>query len=368
MNESSSLANLFTLMPDFLQTSQWQSLFYVILLISLLRIIYRVLARFQEKADKLLTREIIDVAKSPLLTLIGLAGIRAISEPFLVNENITDFINHSYSIVSIAIGSWLVWEIVQAASDVFLSKYDVSVADNYRARKIHTQFRVLTRLAHVLIVIITLSLILMTFDGVETIGTSLLASAGVTGIIIGFAAQKTLGTVVAGIQIAITQPIKIDDAVVVEGEWGWIEEITFTYVVIRIWDLRRLIVPITYFIEKPFQNWTRKNAEIIGTVYIHTDYRLPVVELRKELEKQLNETELWNGNVCNLQVVETQETTMTFRALMTAENSPKTWDLRCHIREKLIGWIAENHPDSLPRTRVLLGESSEENSRSKGAL
>ena len=247
---------------------------------------------------------------------------------------------------------WLVARILRAVKNHALKLHDMTVSDNFNARKRHTQFTVLYRVAVFIVILITASFVLLTFNGVADIGKSLLASAGVAGIIIGFAAQKTIGSVFAGIQIAITQPIRIEDAVVVEGEWGWIEEVTLTYVVIRIWDLRRLIVPITYFIENPFQNWTRKEAEILGSVMIHTDYRLPVDEMRKELDRLLDETELWNGKAKVLQVVDTTDRTLVLRALMSGKDSPTTWDLRCYVREGLIAWLQQHYPEFLPKTRM----------------
>lgn len=192
----------------------------------------------------------------------------------------------------------------------------------------------------------------MTFDKVRQIGVSILASAGIAGIIIGFAAQRSLATLIAGIQIAITQPIRIDDVVIVENEWGWIEEITLTYVVIRIWDQRRLVVPITYFIERPFQNWTRTSAELLGTVYLYADYGIPVDELRQELEKIVNASPLWDKRVAKIQVTNATEKTVEMRALVSAENSSNAWELRCLVREKLIDFMQRNYPERLPRIRL----------------
>jgi len=209
-----------------------------------------------------------------------------------------------------------------------------------------------------IIVIVAFGTILMTFEAVRKAGTSLLASAGVAGIILGFAAQRSIVTLLAGIQIALTQPIRLEDAVVVEGEWGWIEEINMTYVVIRVWDLRRLVVPINYFIEKPFQNWTRTSSEIIGTVFLYTDYNVPFEELRKELQRIVEATTLWNKKVQVLQVTEAKPENVEIRMLVSAKNSPQAWDLRVHVREKMIEFLQKNYPESLPRTRVILPEES----------
>ena len=189
-------------------------------------------------------------------------------------------------------------------------------------------------------------------------GVSLFASAGVAGIILGFAAQKLIGNVLAGFQIAISQPIRIDDLVIVEKEWGWIEEINLTYVVVRIWDKRRLILPTTYFIDKPFQNWTRVSADILGTVFIYTDYTVPVDKLREELSRILKTDKNWDGKVNVLQVTDSTEQTMEIRALMSALDSPSAWDLRVNVREKLISYLQKNYPESLPKSRIEMTKDS----------
>lgn len=198
---------------------------------------------------------------------------------------------------------------------------------------------------------------LMTFDKVRQLGTSILASAGIIGIIVGLAAQRTIATLLAGLQIAITQPIRVDDVVIVENEWGRIEEITFTYVVVRIWDLRRLILPITYFIEKPFQNWTRVTADILGTVFIYVDYTVPVQAIREELHRILKSTDLWDGKAWGLQVTNATERTVELRALMTAPDASAAWDLRCEVREKILEFVQKKYPDGLPKVRAEIRES-----------
>jgi small-conductance mechanosensitive channel len=192
----------------------------------------------------------------------------------------------------------------------------------------------------------------MTFERVRQLGAGLLASAGVAGIVLGFAAQKSLATILAGIQIALTQPIRVEDVVIVEGEWGTIEEITLTYVVVRIWDMRRLIVPIHYFIEKPFQNWTRVSADILGTVNLYLDYSVPVEALREEFKRILDASDYWDGETWGVQVTDSTDKTMTVRPLMSAKNSGDAWNLRCEVREKLIAFVRENYPDALPRIRA----------------
>lgn len=254
-------------------------------------------------------------------------------------------------IISIA---WAIIVMVRVAKNQFLSKYDINDADNLKSRKLYTQFNILERILIFIIIIIATAITLMLFDGVRNIGISLFASAGVAGLIIGLSAQKALGTVLAGLQIAITQPIRIDDVVIVENEWGRIEEINLTYVVIRIWDSRRLVVPSTYFLDKPFQNWTRTSADILGTVFIYTDYTMPFEPLRKELTRLLESNSLWDKKVNVLQITDAKQTTVEIRALMSAANSPDAWDLRVYVREKLIEFIQREYPQCLPRTRIEL--------------
>ncbi|MBD8165254.1 mechanosensitive ion channel family protein [Erwinia persicina] len=244
--------------------------------------------------------------------------------------------------------------LTNVAQDMLFIRYDINLSNNLRARKIRTQIMYVKKVAIVLLVLFCLSLILLSIPGVRKFGTTILAGAGVAGIIIGFALQKSLVNLFAGIQIAFTQPIKIDDAVVVENEWGWIEEINLTYVVVRIWDLRRLVLPITYFTENAFQNWTRNNAQILGSVFLYLDYSMPLDPLRKHFEKILSETKLWDQQTQVLQVTDTTDKTMTIRLLMTAQNSPTAWDLRCHVREKMIEFIQQNYPQSLPHVRATL--------------
>lgn len=250
--------------------------------------------------------------------------------------------------------AWLLLGLVSYLKDLLLQRYQLDVKDNLQARRMYTQISITRKLVAVVIIVLAVATILMQFDKLRYIGTGILASAGVAGIIIGFAAQKTIGNLLAGFQIAITQPIRIDDVVVVEGEWGRIEEIALTYVVVRIWDLRRLVLPISYFIEKPFQNWTRESADILGTVYIYVDYTAPVGAIRDQFHNILKESQNWDGKVWRLQVTDTTEKTVQLRALMSASNSGAAWDLRCEVREKLIEFMQTKHSECLPRFRASL--------------
>jgi small-conductance mechanosensitive channel len=253
--------------------------------------------------------------------------------------------------------AWGIIAAIRIGKNKFLKNFDVDIADNLKMRKVHTQYNILEKIIVFIIILIATAISLMLFDGVRNIGVSLFASAGIAGLIIGLAAQKALGTILAGLQIAITQPIRIDDVVIVENEWGWIEEINLTYVVIRIWDKRRLVVPSTYFLDKPFQNWTRTSADILGSVFIYTDYTIPFEPLRKELTRLLESSPHWDKKVNVLQVTDAKENTLEIRALMSAATSPQAWDLRVYVREKLIEFIQKEYPDCLPRTRVVIKEA-----------
>ncbi len=257
----------------------------------------------------------------------------------------------------IACTTWLLIEVVGKLKFYLLRRFDITQEDNLKSRKLHTQINLLEKVIVFLIILIGVGLILMSIDSIREIGIGIFASAGVVGIIIGLSAQKIVGALLAGIQIAITQPFRVDDAVLVENEWGWIEEINLTYIVVRIWDKRRLVLPSTYFLEKPFQNWTRTTADIIGSVFIYTDYTISFDALRKELTRLLESTELWDKKVNVLQVTDAKESTLEIRILVSAKNSPTAWDLRVFIREKMIEFIQRNYPQSLPKTRVMLEKS-----------
>ncbi|MBE0393671.1 mechanosensitive ion channel family protein [Flavobacterium sp. PL002] len=271
------------------------------------------------------------------------------------NIDFSFLIRHKTNLLIVGF-SWLIIILLRRIKFNILKRYDITKEDNLVSRKLHTQINILEKVVIFIIVLIATGLILLSFDGIRQIGIGIFASAGVAGIIIGLSAQKVVGALLAGIQIAITQPFRIDDAVLVENEWGWIEEINLTYVVIRIWDKRRLVLPSTYFLEKPFQNWTRNSADIIGTIFLYTDYMIPFDELRKELTRLLNTTELWDKKVDVLQVTDSKETTIEIRILVSAKNSPTAWDLRVYIREKMIEFIQKNYPESLPKTRITLNQ------------
>ncbi len=272
----------------------------------------------------------------------------------LVSEESYPIFDILGSILMISGVAWVLISSLRTLKRILLDNFDTSAEDNLRSRKYQTQFNILESVFIVVIIVIAVGAVLMLFDDVRKLGISLFASAGVAGLIVGLAAQKFIGAVIAGLQIAITQPIRLDDVVIIEGEWGRIEEITLTYVVVKIWDLRRLIVPTSYFFEKPFQNWTRTSADILGTVFIYTDYQISFEALRKELTRVLEATPLWDKKVNVLQVTEARQNGVEVRALMSAKDASIAWDLRVYVREKLIEFIQKNYPESLPKTRILV--------------
>lgn len=292
--------------------------------------------------------------RGPLFCLFPALCVALVLPALRLPDRIDIILQHGISMCTILAVAFLCIRIIAISKNSILARYNVDVKDNLKARAAHTQLKVIEAILVFGVIVIAFSSILMTFDKVRQIGVSLLASAGVVGVIIGFAAQRSIATVIAGIQIALTQPIREDDVVIVEGEWGRIEEITLTYVVVKIWDLRRLVLPITYFIEKPFQNWTRTSADILGTVFIYTDYSIDIEPLRNELKRILENSPLWDRKVCGMQVTNATDKTVEIRALMSSEDASKNWDLRCNVREKLIEYIKKNFPDSLPRMRVEL--------------
>jgi len=284
----------------------------------------------------------------PMLAFI--MGTQALA----VSPDAKALIQNAVSLLLVGTIAVILIQFVNAMAQLVLRRYRIDVSDNRRARGVYTQVTVLKKIAIAVIVLFAIASMLMVFQPVRQLGTAMLASAGVAGIVIGFAAQKSLATLLAGFQIAMTQPIRIDDVVIVEGEWGRIEEITLTYVVVRIWDLRRLVLPITYFIEQPFQNWTRTSADILGTVFLHVDYGVPVDALRQELTRILEGSALWDRKVNVLQVTDAKERTLELRALASAADASNAWDLRCEVREKLVAFIQKNYPGSLPRVRATL--------------
>ena len=265
-------------------------------------------------------------------------------------------LRHGVKILWICAGAFLFSRLISLSGKIALRTFVTEQLMNYSHRKARTKFELIVRILNVLIFIATLSLVLMTFKSVRQVGSTLLASAGVLGLIIGFAAQKSLGALFAGVQVAIAQPIRIGDTVIVEGQYGVIGEVTLTYVVVNTWDGKRLIVPINYFLENTFENWTRSSPDIIGKMTFHADYSVPVDELREEFERLVTGSPLWDGRASNLVVISAGEKTIELRGIMSARNSGDAFDLQCLVREKMIEFMRINYPECLPKQRLVQAE------------
>lgn len=318
------------------------------------RLIFRGVSQVAARSRGRLAGEVIEEMRPGARLLLPTLAVRAATPSFSgLPEVARTTIDHSLIVLGIAALTWLLLGVVGTVASYVRGSYDVESADNLAARRVHTQVVILERTADVLIVLFGLAFALMTFPAVRQLGTGLLASAGVAGLAVGFAARPLLENLISGIQLALTQPIRVDDVVIVHGEWGRIEEITTTYVVVRIWDERRLVVPFSTFIQQPFENWTRSSADILGTVFLWADYSVPVDAARAALESIVRDAPLWDGRVCNVQVVDATEHAVKLRALVSAADSGQAWDLRVHVREQWLKWLQETHPESLPKARVL---------------
>jgi small-conductance mechanosensitive channel len=266
------------------------------------------------------------------------------------------WVDHAFLIALIAVGGWFVGALVGFAIGLGMGRYRIDVPDNRVARRIQTQLAIVKRLVYAVIVILSVGSILLTFDGVQAVGASVLASAGIVSIVAGLAAQSTLANVFAGVQLAFSDAIRVDDVVIAEKEWGRIEEITLTYVVVHIWDDRRMVLPSTYFTSTPFENWTRSSSELLGSVEIDLDWRVSPVAMRAELDQILTRTTIWDGRASVLQVTDATGGFVRVRILVTAVDAPTLFDLRCFIREEMVEWLQTQDPASIPRTRVQMVE------------
>ncbi|GAB4066018.1 mechanosensitive ion channel [Ancylobacter sonchi] len=315
------------------------------------RIAFRLITRLVRDMD-LFWRSLVSRTEGPtrLAAIVIFLGIAAPVAPLSLPQ--TFYVRHILVLCFITLVAWLAHTALHIWVTVYLRRFKLDAEDNLLARKHVTQTRILRRVAATVIFTIALSASLMTFESVQQYGVSLLASAGAAGLVVGLALQPFLKNLIAGIQLAVTQPIRIDDALLVEGEWGNVEEITSTYVVIRIWDWRRLILPLSYFIEQPFQNWTREGSALIGTVMIYLDYSVPVDAVRAKVEEIVRASPLWDRKVVNVQVTDFKESVMEVRILVSASTSGRTFDIRCEVREKLIAFLQESYPAALPRLRA----------------
>lgn len=304
-------------------------------------------------------RTILKRVDRPARVLLPLLAVSVVLDHAPVDAAWLGGIVHLVALALIAVFTWFALCAVAGVQAAIASHNLIDVEDNLQARRILTQTRVLSRIAMGMIGLVGAAAMLMTFPGARQIGASLLASAGLVGLVAGIAARPVLGNLLAGVQIALSQPIRLDDVLVVEGEWGRVEEITGTYVVVRIWDERRLVVPLEYFVSRPFQNWTRMSSRIIGTVFIWVDYALPIEPLRAELQRLCEGAREWDRRVCVLQVTDANERAMQLRALVSSNGSSQNFDLRCIVREGLIAFIARKYPDALPVMRQLRAEPAD---------
>ncbi len=303
--------------------------------------------------------------KGPLRILVPFVAVAAGLPEVHLTGNLRGWFDHGVGVVIILAVAWLAIRLVSVVEDAVLGKYTLTTTTTShaaqsepdqeqldKAQRIHTQVRLLRRIIAIVILIIAAGAILMSFGKVRAYGASLLASAGIAGIVVGLAAQPIMTNLLAGAQIGIAQPFRVDDVVVIDGHWGRIEEISLTYVVVRIWDLRRLVLPISWFVQNPFENWTRSGADLLGYVHIEVDYSAPVDKIREELHRILQASPRWSGSVWNLQVTAAGPSTLQVRALMSARNSQESWDLQCEVREKLVAFLRDNYPNALPKIRL----------------
>ncbi|WP_315095350.1 mechanosensitive ion channel family protein [uncultured Cellulomonas sp.] len=294
-----------------------------------------------------LTRRSRRPVRAVLLVVAVWVALRLSTDP----ADWTRTAEHVLLIALIVTGAWLIGSLAFVLEDAALQRYRIDVADNRHARRVRTQVQVLRRITVAVLVVCAIAAILLTFPSARTLGASLLASAGLLSIVAGLAAQSTLANVFAGLQLAFTDAIRVDDVVVVDDQWGRIEEITLTYVVVHIWDDRRLILPSTFFTTTPFENWTRRAADLLGTVELDVDWEVPVEAMRGELTRLLQDTDLWDRRVGILQVTDAVGGFVRVRALASAVDAPTLFDLRCYVREGLVGWLQREAPQSLPKTR-----------------
>ena len=316
-------------------------------------ILFRVLRRREQAGHRLgwgLQRYLGKPARAIFLLTCLLLALPAVPG---LSDNLEATLRQIFVMALVAALGWFAVGCIYVLQAVMLRRYDLAAEDNIQARRVHTQFQLFRRMLIVFVVIIDIGALLWTFNDprIWHYGSGLLASAGIASLILATAAKSTAANFLAGLQIAITEPIRIDDVVVIQGEWGRIETINSAYVVVKIWDLRRLIVPLSYFIENSFQNWTRESSDIMGTAFLYVDYSIPVDDLRKQLESIVHPSPLWNQQVCGLQVTNLTDRSMELRCLMSSRNSSENFDLRCQVREKMTAWIQQNHPAAFPTAR-----------------
>ncbi|MGZ8456126.1 MAG: mechanosensitive ion channel family protein [Gemmatirosa sp.] len=319
-------------------------------------LLYRGLTRLGSRAPAMLVLDgaLLRRTRPPARVLLPLLAVHS-ALPLLrasMSRDAEEAAERVLHVLLVAAVAWVLLALTRVLDDVVERRFDIGVADNLRARRVRTRVGLLRRVLVVAIVVLALGAMLMRFQGFRAVGAGLIASAGVVGIIVSIAAQRPLANIVAGVQLALTQPIRVGDAVVIENEWGTVEEINLTYVVVRIWDQRRLVLPISHFFEKPFQNWTRTSTQVIGSVFLYVDYTAPVAAIRSAFEQVVRSSPHWDGQVAQLQVSDATDRSLQLRAIMSAANAGAAWDLRCDVRERLVDWLQREHPATLPTVRV----------------
>ena len=345
--------NAFGCQVNWLAIRPWVEVIVAVLLaLGIHRLVFGIARRMAARSHSVFNQSLVRHAFRPTAWIMPFAVLVLLLPEIALPPTLIGPLRHGLGLVLIALSAWLLVALIGVAVDLIRANYRVDVDDNLHARHVQTQILVIQRITVGLVLFIALAIMLMTFPAIRHLGTTLFASAGLAGLVAGVAARPVLSNLIGGVQIALTQPIRIDDVVIIENEFGRIEEITSTYVVVRIWDLRRMVVPLSYFLEKPFQNWTRSSAALLGTVFIYTDYTVPVAPIREELQRILEASALWDRATWNLQVTDATEHSLQLRALVSAKDASVAWDLRCEVREKLITFIQNQYPEALPQTRV----------------
>lgn len=325
----------------------------------LVEVVHRVTRRLGRRS--LLMTELTDHSHRPFqvaATVLAVQLAVRFSTGYAVGSPWRQIVLRVLGLGLIAAASWLVASLLVVIEDTALAKFRVDVPNNRHARRVRTQVVLLRRLTIAVIVVLALGVMLMTFPAVRGIGAGVLTSAGVVGVVAALAAQSLLGNVFAGLQLAFSDAVRLDDVVVVEGEWGRVEELTLSYVVVQIWDDRRLILPTSYFTSTPFENWTRTEAAVLGTAEFDLDWSIPVQAMREELRRLVESSELWDGRVCVLQVTDATGGMVKVRALVSAADAGSLWDLRCLVRELLVAWVRDQRPTALPRMRAEVGDAT----------
>ena len=316
------------------------------------RLLFGLLARVARRTKSVVDDALARRARAPTRWILFLLATFLVLPGLRLSDAADDMAQRVLVVALTGAIGWLALRLTRVIGDVVETKYDPTRLDSLAARQAVTRVRILTRVLTAIIVTVTACLMLMAIPSIRQIGVTLFASAGIAGLVVGMAAGLAIGNLLAGIQLALTQPIRIEDAVTVEGQFGRIEEIRPTYVVVRVWDLRRLVVPISYFIEKPFENWTRGETDALGAVTVYVDYAVSIAALREEALRVLKSSDLWDGKVGSVQVTDCRETSVEVRVLMSASSSDRLWDLRCFVRERLVAYLNSPRCENLPRQRL----------------